>query len=65
MELSPMDSAVGDSIALLEGGRVPYVLRAKPGMENGPYEIIGDAYIHGITNGEAWNPELCREIVLV
>ena len=31
----------------------------------GCYEILGEAYVHGIMDGEAWKPELVREIVLV
>jgi hypothetical protein len=63
--LAPMDAQVGDRIVLLGGGKVPYILRPKDGTETGCYELIGDAYVHGIMDGEAWNPELLEEIVLV
>jgi hypothetical protein len=63
--LAPMDAQVGDKIVLLGGGKVPYILRPKDGTETGCYELIGDAYVHGIMDGEAWNPELLEEIVLV
>jgi hypothetical protein len=63
--LAPMDAQVGDKIVLLGGGKVPYILRPKDGAETGYYELIGDAYVHGIMDGEAWNPELLEEIVLV
>ena len=53
MGLVPMDAEIGDLIALLEGGNVPYILRQKTGMDEGCYEIIGDAYVHGIMDGEA------------
>jgi hypothetical protein len=63
--LAPMDAQVGDKIVLLGGGKVPYIVRPKDGAEIGCYELIGDAYVHGIMDGEAWNPELLEEIVLV
>jgi hypothetical protein len=65
MGFAPMDSEAEDIIALLEGGRVPYILRPKVGMEEGYYELIGDAYVHGIMDGEAWKPDLLQEIILV
>lgn len=62
--LAPMDAEVGDRIALLEGGNVPYILRQKPGQEN-EWLIIGDAYVHGIMDGEGWNRDQLVDIVLV
>lgn len=42
------DARVGDKIALLEGGKTPYILRpiAETGNE---YELVGDCYVHGKT----------------
>jgi hypothetical protein len=62
--LAPMHAEVGDRIALLEGGKVPYILRPKPGEEN-EWEIIGDAYVHGIMDGEGWKPDELVDIILV
>lgn len=62
--LASMDAQVGDRIALLEGGKVPYILRLKDGGEN-EWEILGDAYVHGMMDGEAWKPEELVDIVLV
>ncbi|KAM5341812.1 hypothetical protein ACJ41O_014843 [Fusarium nematophilum] len=39
----------GDVIAVLFGGRVPYVLRE---MGEGTYYFIGECYVHGIMDGE-------------
>ncbi|KAH7141005.1 heterokaryon incompatibility protein-domain-containing protein [Dactylonectria macrodidyma] len=39
----------GDIIAVLFGGKVPYVLRATDG---GRYFFIGECYVHGIMSGE-------------
>ncbi|KAF8854517.1 HET-domain-containing protein [Acephala macrosclerotiorum] len=62
--LAPMDAEVGDRIALLEGGSVPYILRPKVGRGN-EWELIGDAYVHGIMDGEVWKPDQLVDIVLV
>jgi hypothetical protein len=62
--LAPMDAEVGDRIALLEGGEVPYILRRKLGEEN-EWEIIGDAYVHGIMDGEGWKLDELVDIILV
>lgn len=45
----PTTARPGDVVAVLTGGRVPYVLRP----QNGHYLLTGDAYIHGIMDGEA------------
>ncbi|QDS72198.1 hypothetical protein FKW77_005148 [Venturia effusa] len=41
---------VGDKLCIFEGSGTPFVLRERP---DGFYEVIGDAYIHGIMYGEA------------
>jgi Heterokaryon incompatibility protein (HET) len=38
----------GDLICVLFGGRVPYILRPK----GNDYQCLGEAYIHGLMNGE-------------
>lgn len=44
-------SRKGDVICLLYGCGVPVVLRKH---DRGGYMLIGESYIHGIMNGEAW-----------
>jgi hypothetical protein len=53
----PCTSEVGDCIALLAGGRVPFVLRPI----GGHYSFIGPCYVHGIMKGEAF-PENLEEL---
>ena len=50
--LAPSNSAPGDRIVLLEGGKTPFILR--PTHVEGQFKILGDAYVHGIMDGEAW-----------
>ncbi|XPS98678.1 hypothetical protein M3J09_007874 [Ascochyta lentis] len=49
MGWAPKNSMPGDVIAVLTGGRVPIVLRPNQGC----YAVVGDAYVHGVMDGEA------------
>ena len=40
----------GDKVCILKGCSVPILLRSRP---EGCYVVVGDAYVHGIMNGEA------------
>jgi hypothetical protein len=46
----PDQSKVGDKVCILNGAPVPFVIRQ---TEPGSFELIGDAYLHGIMDGEA------------
>lgn len=49
--LLPRGTLKGDLVAVFMGADVPFVLRAT-GADR--YELIGECYIHGIMNGEAF-----------
>lgn len=56
----PAKARKSDEVWLLEGAPFPFVL-----CPNGQtYRLVGDAYIHGIANGEAW-PEFDGDVQLV
>lgn len=59
--LLPGATQPGDSLALLRGGRVPFVLR-KCG-EN--WKLVGECYVHGVMEGELWDISRCEDICLV
>ncbi|KAM0080391.1 hypothetical protein ACKRZS_007486 [Fusarium odoratissimum] len=59
--LVPWPTRSGDRIALLQGGKTPYVLR-KAGEK---WKILGDCYVHGIMSGEAWSDEKCVDIEII
>ncbi|KAF2191920.1 putative heterokaryon incompatibility protein 6, OR allele, partial [Zopfia rhizophila CBS 207.26] len=40
----------GDFVALIRGTQVPFILRRQSG---GQYQVIGEAYVDGIMDGEA------------
>ncbi|RYP49315.1 hypothetical protein DL768_004940 [Monosporascus sp. mg162] len=67
ISLVPEETEEGDSIVLLEGGKAPLVVRPD---KSGPqkkeiskltrWEILGETYVHGAMNGEAFQPDECR-----
>jgi hypothetical protein len=63
MGLVSGDVQAGDEIWLLEGCRVPVVLRACGNGED--WKVVGDAYVHGVMYGEAFEEKKCRQIALV
>lgn len=48
--LAPPSALPGDQVWILNGARTPFILRQR---DNGNYELIGEAYVHGIVHGEA------------
>jgi hypothetical protein len=67
MGLVPENAVVGDQVVLLAGGKVPYVLRLESdeNASSREYKFLGDAYIHGIMQGEAWDKNKVEPIVLI
>jgi hypothetical protein len=61
-------SCVGDQVWLLDGGKVPFVLRPqmeRDGKAEGAFRFIGPAYVGGIMDGEASRDGNSENIVLV
>lgn len=50
--LGPKSMQAGDSVFVFPGGIVPFILRTS---DLGSYRLVGEAYVHGIMNGEAVN----------
>ena len=53
--LVPEDAMIGDAIRIFAGGNVPLIIR--PNIPPDSQTFVGDGYVHGIMDGEAWNPE--------
>jgi hypothetical protein len=51
MALVPSDSTVGDLVCIFQGAKVPHVLRK---AANGKYCLVGEGYLHGFMDGEAF-----------
>ncbi|KAM7198432.1 hypothetical protein V8F20_006193 [Naviculisporaceae sp. PSN 640] len=67
----PAQAREGDAIVLVEGCRVPLVLRqaavkAERGETDTCWQLVGDCFMHGAMYGERWDDgALCEEVVLV
>lgn len=61
--LGPLETRVGDTIWIVPGAGVPFVLRP---AGNGRFLVIGEVYVHGVMNGEFFESEEdLQHIVLV
>lgn len=51
----PEEAEVGDEVCMLDGSRLPFLLRWKAEKENKEgepgYELLGDVYLHGLMTG--------------
>jgi hypothetical protein len=56
--IGPAIAEEGDYIVLMQGARVPLVVRSREGM----WELVGDAYVHGVMGGELWDEEKCHRM---
>jgi hypothetical protein len=52
MGLVPEAAQAGDSVAAILGGQVLYILRSS-GARTGRFQLVGEAYFHGMMDGEA------------
>ncbi|KAK5653025.1 hypothetical protein OQA88_9311 [Cercophora sp. LCS_1] len=62
MGLGPREMQVGDSAFLVHGSRTPLVFRPR---DFGHWELVGDCYVHGIMQGEAFVESKCEQFVVV
>ena len=56
----PPSTIIGDQIFLIQGAKVPFVLRHRP--EDGNYTLIGECYVHGFMHGEMLTDDLKNRI---
>jgi hypothetical protein len=57
----PHNTRVGDDVALLVGGRCPFVIR-KHGRK---WKLVGDSYVYGMMEGEMWDEVSCEAMDFV
>ena len=48
--LCPNTTVEGDSVWIIHGAKVPYILRSVPDSDS--FELVGEAYLHGFMQGE-------------
>ncbi|KAF2028166.1 hypothetical protein EK21DRAFT_70251 [Setomelanomma holmii] len=57
ISIGPPDTQPGDEVWVLYGGQVPFILRptdqSDESNEANLFRLVGDAYVHGIMDGEA------------
>jgi hypothetical protein len=61
LALVPASAELTDEIWIIPGMPTPFIFRR---MENGNHEIVGEAYVHGIMNGEIADNLEYREMTL-
>lgn len=62
MALAPRWAVPGDEISILQGGKVPMILRRD--ASDGLYQFIGEAYVHGAMHGEMFELQKCKELLI-
>jgi len=62
LSLLPGEAEVGDRLVLVEGGRVPLLLRRDRVGGERLYRLVGEAYMHGIMDGERFQEGKCVEM---
>jgi hypothetical protein len=50
----PCNTRDGDIVAVLYGAQVPFIIRPKKSAKEIQYELVGECYIHGLMDGEAF-----------
>ena len=58
--LCPLPVKPRDAVYLLGGSQESFVLR----QLNGKHQVVGECYVRGIMQGEAWNQSECEVITL-
>lgn len=69
--LGSLDTEARDYVFVLDGGRMPFVLRGEgtlsgdPSFSGGSFSYVGHAYVHGIMDGEGTKGKWKRCSVLI
>jgi hypothetical protein len=61
--IGPYDTEPGDLIFILLGSDVPYVLRRN--SEDEKLRLVGEAYVHGIMDGEGFKQSQVIETIAI
>jgi hypothetical protein len=62
--LAPFSAQVNDQIAIIIGSSVPHIIRKHGDTRKLEWTYIGEAYVHGFTDGEALDLGGIQEVVL-
>lgn len=61
--LASRSAEVGDCVIICKGSSVPLIMRRYREKED-IFNVVGDAYVHGIMNGEAFQSDKCHKILI-
>jgi len=59
-----IDAGIGDLVFIPLGSAVPFLIRS---VTRGAYKLIGECYVHGIMEEEAFNiaPDCVDDVIIV
>jgi len=60
--LGPLSTFKGDDVAVLYGAKTPYILLSQ-GRESDGFHLLGETYIHGLMEGEAFQENLPAKVI--
>jgi hypothetical protein len=63
MGLGPRAMQSGDEVVIFKGGKVPLIVR--PAAGTGTLTLVGEAYVHVIMHGEAFDKSRCKPYSIV
>jgi hypothetical protein len=63
--IGPPITLVGDDVVLFQQALCPYVVRRTQNTTDEAYKLLGDCYVDGIMDGEAYDKSRFREIRLI
>lgn len=58
--LGPQHLQADDVVSIIQGAVTPFILRP---TGDGRYQLVGEAYVHGIMDGEALTPETKMDVI--
>ena len=65
----PKKTEIGDVVVVLNGAQVPFVLRPAlsvvDGWVEGSYQLVGECYVHGVMDGEAFGLGIKSEVFTI
>lgn len=59
LALGPAETRLGDRVVIFQSARMPFVLRSTG--DDGPYKVIGPAYVRGLMMGQVLRPDMLRD----
>jgi hypothetical protein len=62
MGLGPLSTFAGDDVAVLHGGKTPYILLSRD-RDSAAFHLLGETFIHGLMEGEAFQEGVQAKVI--